>query len=156
MKFEKAVAVSLVTGIVSFTLWNAAEKKKCCQEITKKEEYIQVLEKWLFDRQNGCRLEDYLIKHGIYIVGIYGYGVLGRLLYKELKESSVTIKCIFDRNLRQGPENIPVINPSKKMDLLGMDAIIVTPICEFEKIKEELKITNSVRILSLEDILAEI
>jgi len=123
----------------------------------KNENILQIERKWITLKQNGNDIASMLIEKDIYEIAIYGYGVLGRLLLQELKDSSVLVKYIIDRQKIKLEEGIdlPVITngsgSSKQMK--KVDAVVVTAIMAYEEIRKELGKETNVKIISLEELI---
>lgn len=111
------------------------------------------LDKWLSIKENNKSLLNYLDKLKCNSVAIYGYGILGRHLLTELEKSKVDIKYIIDRKLTGKIRGINILKP--KDDLPPVDAIIVTPVWDFNEIEEYLNSKCEYRIFSLAEILDE-
>lgn len=97
------------------------------------------------------RISDYLEKQGIGIISIYGIGELGERLFEDLEASKIKISYAVDRNTNKNYHNIPVVLPEQASENVQM--IIVTPIMEYEEIKEKLKQIVNSQIVSLKDII---
>ena len=108
-------------------------------------------------KQDGGDLASRLAARGINQVAIYGYGVLGRLLLRELKNSCVNVKYIIDEKAinMEKCANMPVIlNKSESFKSVNnVDAIIVTAVSAYEEIKRELKKETAVNIIDLGELI---
>lgn len=118
--------------------------------------YYNLTNKWIKNKNKGKTIVDYLKKLEIESIAIYGNGELGKRLYEELVHTDIKISCFIDKNTKEvkGTENnISVIGVNELKKMSFVDAIIVTPIYDFEIINTELRNTKlDFRILSLEDI----
>ena len=70
--------------------------------------WTNILNKWLALRISGITFERYFKANNIKKIAIYGYGVLGTLLVEELKNTSIEISYIVDREKKEELDNIPV------------------------------------------------
>lgn len=120
----------------------------------KYQKFYKCLNKWMKNWENQKFIFDYLLNKGIGTVAIYGYGVLGKHILKELTGSKVTVKYLIDRHYNIGRSSLNVVSPEEELE--EVDAIIVTPIMEFEKIENELRNKTKADILSLEAIIYDI
>ena len=59
------------------------------QKINKFKNYYNMLNKWLYLKQNGTSLDTYFKKNDYNSIAIYGMGEMGNRLYDELKQSSI-------------------------------------------------------------------
>lgn len=85
-------------------------------------------------------LENQCLARGFRNIILYGYGVLGATIFRELRDSrDVNIVAIMDSfpNLVKGvPAGVPILGKEDKAP--EYDAIIVTAVAAFDKIKEDL------------------
>ena len=85
-------------------------------------------------------LENQCLARGFRKIILYGYGVLGATIFRELRDSrDVNIVAIMDSfpNLVKGvPAGVPILGKEDKAP--EYDAIIVTAVAAFDKIKEDL------------------
>ncbi len=70
--------------------------------------YLSVYEQWVEAKYQGTKLEAYFAKRGYKSVAIYGYGPLAKLMISELRESSVEIAYILDKNKEKVESEYPV------------------------------------------------
>lgn len=120
-------------------------------DIEKTKANMLILEEWLAMYRSGRRVADALDERGIRTVAIYGMGILGGHLYQELKISEISVKYIIDRNPKRGVYNAEVCSPEAKIK--NVDAVIVTPVYQFEEIERKIHQVNDVRVVSLRELL---
>lgn len=99
--------------------------------------YWRILHQWLLLKERHIRLGDVLAAKGLRQVAVYGLGMLGLHLVKELEEGPVRIRYGIDRNAAQLQMGFPVLPPEE--GLWEADAVIVTVIQEYEGIYRRLK-----------------
>lgn len=109
---------------------------------------------WMTLRENGKCVTDYLVQYEIENVAVYGYGALGKHLVKELDDSKILIKYIIDRNVRLNHLKYDFKTPDEFLP--HVDAIIVTPVDEFDNIYDILKSHTDDKIISLLEIMSEL
>jgi len=111
------------------------------------------------NRNQGKSLPEYFSQHKYRKIGVYGAGDLGGLLYAELAGSVVETAYFIDRNA-EGLGNvsgIPVITMDEVIEQDAVDAIVVTPIGEFDLIVQEfLRIAPEIAVISLYDAVYEL
>ena len=121
---------------------------------TSKEEkfrtYYTVLNQWMKLKNENKSLEEYFVKNNIKTIGIYGMGELGERFYEELKDKNVDIKYGIDKMGGYIDEKIEIISMDNDLELV--DAIIVTPMFDFDSIFDELSNKTESKIISLEDV----
>lgn len=116
--------------------------------------YWKMLNKWLTLKENGVKLQTYLQDRNIHTIAIYGLGMLGFHLVRELEGSDIQIVCAIDRKGRNLHTDFPVYLPGDAIP--HTDAIIVTVIYLFEQIVEQLEKKVDCPIISLEELLEEL
>lgn len=114
--------------------------------------YIQILDRWLSLKEQGKSVALYLQEQRIESIAIYGMGMLGMHLIKELEDSSIVIKYGIDKLAS-------AINVDLKMYTLNdtlekVDVVIVTVFYAYDIIADSL---HKMRLstLSLEDVILE-
>lgn len=110
-----------------------------------------VLAEWMALLESNGSIASYFVKHGYKNVAIYGMGVLGHHVYMQLLDTSVEVKCLVDKREIKGIYEACVCKPEDKLN--GVDVIVITPIHQYETIKDSLSKGNSVPIVSIRDIL---
>lgn len=106
-------------------------------------EYYDVTYQWIVNKQKGKKIADYFAEHRIKTIAIYGMGTLGELLYNDIKEdSAVGVSCFIDRMAdlySAGIDDIPVLKDVPEDYKDKIDAVIITPVHQFDDIKKELE-----------------
>lgn len=153
---KKIAIASLLTvfgGIVGADIVGTREIRKRMKvedDYDKFKEFYDVLVSWLALSQRGIKIDQYLINKGYTSVAIYGMKELGQRLYEELKDSTVKVDYIIDRNNTEIHAKVPVLHPDEVTK--EPDVIIVTAIHYFDDIESELKNRVQCDIISLEDV----
>ncbi len=124
------------------------------KEIFKFKSYYDMTRQWIYIYQSGNKIEEILKTKKINSIAIYGMGDIGILLYEELKDSSISIEYMIDRNTLGRGYDIKIVTPTSKMK--KVDAIIITPIFEFDEIRSMLEELVSYDIYALDDLIYEI
>lgn len=116
---------------------------------------LMVLSKWLNMRQNGTDMGEVLDAKGYKAIAIYGYGHLGKLLYRELQysESACNVVCVIDKFLasHEGNECL-IVSPDSFSQ--KVDAVIVTAVSDFDLIKKQYE--RDIPYLSLKDLIEDV
>ena len=99
-------------------------------EAEKYKTYFQMLNQ-LYAIRNGEKPWKNLQSYGT--VGIYGKGILGSRLMEILEMNDVQVKFVMDQSDVAFYSNKPVYRATDQLPLV--DAVIVTPAFEFEKIR---------------------
>ena len=114
----------------------------------------KLFNQWLEKKQNGRRIEEYFQKNHFYVIAIYGMSYLGQRLNDELKNSSVTVKYVIDKNAKDTATDVRIITPQDIME--PVDVIIVSATYYFDEIKKLLNGKIKCKIVSLEDVISSI
>lgn len=135
-------------GVLGNRFFQGNRKEK---EQNKWAAYYHVLNNWIKLKENGGSVEQRLKERGIKSISIYGMGDIGKHLVKDLENTGIEVKYAIDRSLF-AISDIDVYEPES--ELPAVDAIIVTPVCEYEDICKNIsKKTNAV-ILSAADVVS--
>lgn len=106
---------------------------------------------WLKQSHTNLSISNWLEKRGIKEVAIYGMGDVGSHLLDELDGTCTIVKYVIDRDVQKGTGSY--ICYSNSEELPEVEAIIVTPVYDFDKIASSLMVKGNVKIISLEEIL---
>lgn len=122
-------------------------------EIAKWYFYTQVLLQWMWARQKGHGIAEYLERYDCEKIAVYGMGEIGRLCIDEFLESRMLkIPYVIDRMQMDNYRGIPVILPEEIQD--DVDAVIITPVYCYMEIADVLCKYTKAKLISLEDIFA--
>lgn len=136
-------------GIILF-LYEAFKRKDV--QYNKVKRQFLVLYDWMDLSRTGDKvLASLLHEKGYNKIIIYGWGYLGKQLYKDLQGSRIKVKGILDRGSVPNVYNIPTY--SLRSELPEADVIIITVLYEGEKIKKDLSETVKCPIMSLEELI---
>lgn len=128
-------------------------KKRYCQ-------YYELTNKWLINKNEGKDLKNFMKENNYNTVAIYGRGTLGELCYEEVKRTGTKIAYFIDKNaeeLYSRLNELPVITTDKIKEQENVDAVIITPVYNFDEIKENLAdVYDEEKIISLEDVIYSI
>lgn len=113
--------------------------------------YYHILNNWMKLKESGGSLEQRLSEKNIESVAIYGMGDIGRHLVKDLENSNIEVKYAIDQSFF-AISDIDVYEPES--DLPDVDAVIITPVCEYENICKNISKKTKAEILSVADIVS--
>lgn len=99
-------------------------------------------------------IEDFFLEYSYKNIALYGIGNIGKLLSKELEESSIIIKYYIDNAVSGKLNGIPIY--SSDDELPEVDAIVVIPIYAYDQIEKQLSEKVNCDIVSLEHIIYEV
>lgn len=134
---------------ISIEIYDIRQKKKNERELC----WTHILNKWLALRISGMTFEQYFKCNNIKKIAIYGYGVLGSLLVSELKNTSIEIRYIVDREKKEEYDYIQVY--SLEAELPEVDMMIMTVVNNVESVCNDVRNRWNGKIVLLDDILEE-
>lgn len=112
-----------------------------------------LMTQWVKNYQNKKSVVDFFVKHNYKTVAIYGISHVGQRLYQELQTADIQIRYVIDNAVPNIQVTCPVL--SSRDELEKVDAVIVTPVFNYDEIKETLASKIDCPIISLESILYE-
>lgn len=114
-----------------------------------------ILDYWLKLYEDNKTIDMYFKQRGYKKIAVYGMGVLGKHLEKQLCEKDISIEYVIDKGMfLQG--NYIMKMDEVKNNLPNVDVIVVTAIMEFENIERQLKTYMECPIISLEEVVLSI
>lgn len=132
-------------------IWNHSEIKKCLLQKIKNRILYKCMNQWLSLKQRNVNLSSFFIDRKLYTIAIYGFHFMGQRLYDELKSGPIKVEYAIDKNNETRFFELPIVKVDT--ELKEVNAIIVTPVCDFLEIKEVLSKKVECQIISIEDIL---
>ena len=115
--------------------------------------YYRLLEKWMVLHEKGIKISRFLAKKNLHNIIIYGMGKMASHLIFDLRDSDINIVCAIDKKAANMYGEFPII--SGEDEIPEADCIIVTPVYEFERIKNQIKEKTAIPIISLSDVIEE-
>lgn len=116
--------------------------------------YYNLMNKWMMLREENKSISDYMERHGFQTIAIYGLGDIGKHLKKELQSSNIVIKYAIDKETAYLTTDLDVYSPKAELPLV--DAVIVTPVMDYDEICKTLGEKVSYPILSITDVINEL
>lgn len=113
--------------------------------------YLNLMDCWMGNLEMGKSPDRYLRTNGVKTVAVYGLGMLGKHLVRELVQAQIEVRCIIDRKKAGTFEGIKIVRQMDEQK--DVDMVIVTPVLDYGEIKRELCERCSAEIVSLETIL---
>lgn len=146
--------LACVGSLVYFATW---WQQRCIdrwkEQAEKNRAMFILMNQWANIRQDGRSLEEYFLKNGYYRIAVYGMGVLGQRLIKELNNSRIQIAYGIDKNRDMVYTDLKVV--TMEDELKKVDAVVVTVVKEFDAIQEKLLKKMQCQVIAIEDILGE-
>ena len=145
------IIIYLVLMIIAAFRFGLIVGKNKDKTINKYKKYYVLAMSWMDLAENGFVLDKYFERNGFKHIAVYGGRDMRRHLIKQLKGTEIMVDYMIDRTIYLDQfETIPVYQPDDKLPVV--DAVIVTPIWDYSKIREEVSRQLSCPIISLEDV----
>jgi hypothetical protein len=122
--------------------------------MTREEKHVKnliCLDKWMSNIEEGKQISDYLRKFQIQRVGIYGYGILGRHLVRELQGFSV--RWVMDRSALGDDIYSNVVRPDDADKQEDVDMAIIAAVSDVEEVETLLIKFVTGTIISVEELI---
>lgn len=117
--------------------------------------YYRLFEKWLSLKEEGKTLESFFVENRMHNIAIYGMGMLGGHLVRDLQDSeSVVVSYGIDRVVEKAENDIRMYKPEDCLP--EADIIVVTAIFSYDEVTAVLKDKVSCPVISLEEIVEDI
>lgn len=119
--------------------------------------YYELTNQWIMNKNKNKDIARYFVENNIKTIAIYGMGTLCELFFEDIKKTDIKVSYFIDKNVDElyyGLDNISVIGIDDIRNQENVDAIIITPIFDYESILQDLQDIDT-RIISLEDIIYE-
>ena len=114
-----------------------------------------ILDYWLKLYEDNKSISMYFKQRGYKKIAIYGMGVLGKHLEKQLCNKEISIEYVIDKGTFFQGELTKKLEEVKNR-LPEVDVIVVTAIMEYESIEKQLKTFMKCHIISLEEVILSI
>ena len=110
------------------------------------------LDKWMKNREDGKTIPDYCVLRQISSVGIYGYGILGKHLLEEFKNSGVSVLWVADRNRIWDDINVKKTNPAELYSVDKPELVIITSVVDYELLEKTIRDNGMKSIIHIEEL----
>jgi hypothetical protein len=115
--------------------------------------YFELCNKWLYLKNIHVSIKDHPVLKDK-TIAVYGLGKLGKRLLEELQNDDADVAYVVDRNYINFFSDIDLYTSEEKIP--PADIMVVTPICDFEEIKEHMQGSFPGEIISLEAVINDL
>lgn len=122
-------------------------------KITQYKTYWRLMDKWMRKKENNISLGSIIQRKGYSHIAIYGYGILGEHLIKELEKTEVVIDYLIDTRKTTNNYEFRMVNLDGELPETNL--IVVSVINEYDTIYQRLAQMTDIPIVSLEEIVFE-
>ncbi|MBD5550028.1 MAG: hypothetical protein HDQ96_02455 [Lachnospiraceae bacterium] len=117
---------------------------------------MRCLSKWLSNHEKNKQIADYLNIYQIHRVGVYGYGILGKHLVRELQAQDFPISWVVDRSASNDEACCNLVRPGEMDKLEDVDMAIITTLADVETVESDLLKFVTGKIISVEELIDSI
>lgn len=150
---DKEDLMEILPRLQESTLKDTVHKRN----FQKNELIMKLLQKWLERTKTGWTVETQLQKYKMRRIMIYGFGILGKTLYRMLDGTQIETIYVVDQDVEKVRAEICeekiLEDLSQFRDTGQIDGIIVTAVFSLEEIRERIREYTETSILSIEDVL---
>lgn len=114
---------------------------------------LRCLDKWLANLEDGKYIADYLGGFCIHRIGIYGYGILGKHLVRELQGRGFSICWVMDRLASGNDIFSNVVRPNDLDKQEDVDIAIIAVVSDVEDVEARLLKFVTGKIISVEELI---
>lgn len=143
--------LGIIVGFFAAWVIIVQNVRKNSNQVKNLQKNIDVLNQWLILKSEGLSLAAVLEDKKIYKIAIYGMGICGRHLIRELENTRIEICYGMDMKVKGQYKNIHIYKPGATEQ--PVDAIINTVIYDETNIVNNLKNYYSCKILNLSDLI---
>ena len=151
--FLCSVVIAFVSGFLTSYSVIRYYNKKNNDKIDRMQSNIDMLNQWLILKHSGCFLDKQLKEKDINSIAIYGMGINGRHLVREMENGVITISYGIDVKINKPYKNIPILKLNKEMETV--DAVINTVNYDKQNIINKLCEYYTCPILNLDELIYE-
>lgn len=112
--------------------------------------YLDMMNQWLILKQEGKSITAYINRQGWQSVAIYGMGIYGRHIVRELEGTNYIIAYGIDRKVEGEYKGVKIFKPTDSLS--EVDVVINSVIYDQNSIEKKLRNRISCPLVSLEDI----
>lgn len=114
---------------------------------------MRCLDRWLTNHEKGKKIVDYLNTYQIHRVGIYGYGMLGKHLVRELRAQDFPVSWVVDKSANNDDACCNLIRPNNLDKMEDVDLAIITTLAYVEEVENILLKYVTGRIISVDELI---
>lgn len=112
----------------------------------------KILNQWMCLKEKKKSIAAYLMEEGIKDIGIYGYGIMGKHLVRDLIGEGLLSFWVVDRQADYDECCSIVRRPDELSKLTNVDLVIVTSVLYIEEIERDLLDKGISKIISIEEL----
>ncbi len=153
MAVSLGVIAGIITGGISAFQVGRVKIAKYKELDRKNNAILSLYSKWMYARNEGKTMAEYLKEKNYKTVAIYGMHYLGENLLEELGANDIEVIYAIDRNADKLSAEVSLYRPEDELPCV--DVIIVTAFYFFDEIQDYLQGRVDCPVLSIEDLIYE-
>lgn len=142
--------IGILLGGCGMALFQKYHKKIYYKRISHEKQYLNVMHQWLILKQKNMSLSDILKEYHVNHTAVYGMGILGRHIIRELEGTGITVDYGIDQKNMDAYKDIMVYPPNHSLQ--KVDAVINTVVWAQREIEQLLKEKLNCPVLNLEEL----
>ncbi len=112
---------------------------------------LDMMNQWLILKQEGKSIDSYIKRQGWHSVAIYGMGIYGRHIVRELEDADCIVAYGIDQKVEGEYKGVKIFKPVE--GLPEVDVVINSVIYDQDCIEKNLRNVISCPLVSIEDII---
>jgi predicted dinucleotide-utilizing enzyme len=113
----------------------------------------KLLNKWMKLKEDEIYIADFLTSKQIFNIGVYGYGVMGKHLIRELNLKQYSVVWVMDQKAQGDMYCKKIVRPGDKESTKDVELIVITSIDYLEEIEFQFLKNGNDKIISIEELI---
>ena len=110
-----------------------------------------LMNKWTRLLQDGKSIINYFMSHDYKRIAIYGFGIVGETLEREIRKTDIEVSYIIDREAEYMYAPAKLIKPEEEFETV--DVIVVTAIDKNGSLIESIRQRSGMNVVGIEEII---
>lgn len=111
-----------------------------------------IFERWILNSIKDKGPAQRLLEQGVRTIAIFGYGILGKLLYEELRQANLSVVVVIDNYCKQRMVDETPIIKQEEFDV-HVDIVVITALNTYRNIKSFLIQKGYKRVIHISELL---
>lgn len=145
---------SVSVAIYYYLKWEQKNYDTLNQSEEKNKYLAYLMRQWVWAKQEEKNFSEYFRRCNYKTIAVYGMGIIGKILVKELENSDIKILYGIDRNAKGLLCDIELFTLDDRLP--KVDAVVVTVGKDYDSIKKQLIAKGQESVISFEDVLFDV
>lgn len=142
--------IGILLGCCGMNAFQQYHKRIYYKRISHEKQYLNVMHQWLILKEKNMSLADLLKKYHVNNVAVYGMGIFGRHIVRELENSGIIVSYGIDQKRMEAYKDIVVYVPDDSLQ--KVDAVINTVVWAHREIEQLLGAKLGCPVFNLEEL----